>query len=855
MKKALAIILTLSMVMGSFCFAFAENGTEAVFPDVDGIACQEAVETLYNYGVINGYTDGTYQPEGIVTRAEMAKLIVTALGLAEETPEGTAAFSDTAGHWAESFIAYAAELGIIEGYPDGSFGPQRTVTYNEAVTMIVRALGYPELEGTWPDNFMAKGAELGVTEGVAGTTAGANRGDIAILLFQALDVPIAGVEGDTFRIRLEALIVEVSEAMRAAYEAFLASADPDFAYDIALELTVNPDYLNSDMGGRQAGSDAEHAASYYLADVMEEIGLTDVERVGAECDKWQFNGASFTIGDNSYDVYSYATEGTDADGVTAEVVYMGDGTMWDYYDENGEEIDVTGKIVLVDIDMRANWWITYPMLEAQARGAAGILSCNVGGFSQIADDALNCQDICAGTGIPCLSIGVADAQEIKDMLEEGPVTANMVVDNIVEINTGTTYNVTGKIEGKSSDHQIIVGAHYDTHFWGFQDDNCAVGLVLAMAKGMIDAGYVPENDIVFCLHGAEEWGSSYTQFDWTVGAWEMINNEHPDWVGKTLAFINFELPAYEFGTYTSTYSAPEMYKMLDYFVNKYPLSPDPEGCFPDGVKTAGYQTYTYSDDFSYYAAGVPSTVNGFLLQEDMETPFDFYIDIYHSQYDVPETYDEDVMNFNLTYYGALAMFIDQMPALYLDYTTQYQRILDSIDADVMAAAGVDTTALLANLEVLKEAAEANLAEVERINSEWLAAAVAGDAAAMAALRTEGKALTQQNLDAFEFAQEAFLGLMYERPIVPHEAPQENILLAGLCVEALEEGDVVTAADEYAWCINNVLEWYSMYFSPEVIDVQDDMFWGDANQDNLYWGTGRMFVKADVEDATRSLMLR
>lgn len=55
----------------------------------------------------------------------------------------------------------------------------------------------------------------------------------------------------------------------------------------------------------------------------------------------------------------------------------------------------------------------------------------------------------------------------------------------------------------------------------------------------------------------------------------MINNVHPEWVGKTLAFLNFELPAYEFDTYTSTYSAPEMYAMLDYFANEYPYSPTP----------------------------------------------------------------------------------------------------------------------------------------------------------------------------------------------------------------------------------------------------------------------------------------
>ena len=341
-----------------------------------------------------------------------------------------------------------------------------------------------------------------------------------------------------------------------------------------------------------------------------------------------------------------------------------------------------------------------------------------------------------------------------------------------------------------------------------------------MAKAMKDSGYQPENDIVFCLHGAEEWGASYSQFDWTVGAWEMINHVHPEWVGKTLAFINFELPAYEFDTYTTTYSAPEMFAMLDYFANDYAYSPEPEGCFADGVLTEGYQTYTYSDDFSYYAAGVPSTVNGFLLQKDMETVFPFYIDYYHTQYDTPDTYNEAVMRFNIAYYGALAMYIDQMPAADLDFTAQTARLTAAMDKDVMAQAGADVEAYQVALAELDEAATAMRAKVVEVNRAYEAAREAGDEAAMAQLRETGRTLTSRNLEAFRYAQKHLLGL-----------------------------------DEYAWTVNNVLEWYAMYFSPEVIAVQDDMNWGADNQDNLYWGTDINFDKADVDAATRSLYVR
>ena len=639
-------------------------------------------------------------------------------------------------------------------------------------------------------------------------------------------------------------------SLEEMYDRFTDAVSPDYAYDVALELTTNPDYFNSELGGRNAGSKAEHAAADYLAGLMEEIGLSDVEKQAAQCDLWQFNGASFTVDGVEYPVYSYATAATPAEGITAEVVYAGKGTMWDY-----EGLDAEGKIVLVDIDQRNDWWITYPMLEAEFQGAAAILAANVGGYSQIADDALNSQDVCGPTSIPTLSIGVSDSLEIREKLEQGPVTATLVVDNEVEIDAGTTYNITGVLKGKSSEHQILIGGHYDAHFWGFQDDNCAVGLVLAMAKAMIDSGYQPENDIVFCLHGAEEWGSSYTQYDWTVGAWEMINNVHPDWVGRTLAFINFELPAYEFDTYTSTYSAPEMYEMLDYFANEYPYSPDPVGCFPDGVLTEGYQTYTYSDDFSYYAAGVPSTVNGFLLQKDMETVFPFYEEIYHTQYDTPDTYNEAVMNFNIQYYGALAMYIDQTPALYLDFTAQYDRILNSMDEETMAAAGVDVDAFKAALDRLNQSAQSMVDRVVDVNTRYLQAVEEGNTEKMAELWVQGKELTNQNLAAFQYAQKNLLGLMYERPIVPHEAPQENILLCQAIIDCLEQGDVATAVDEYAWTVNNVLEWYGMYFSPEVIAVQDDMLWGEDNQDNLYWGTDIGFTKADVDEATRSIFAR
>ena len=163
---------------------------------------------------------------------------------------------------------------------------------------------------------------------------------------------------------------------------------------------------------------------------------------------------------------------------------------------------------------------------------------------------------------------------------------------------------------------------------------------------------------------------------------------------------------------------------------------------------------------------------------------------------------------------------------------------------LMAESGVDTAAFQAALEELKTAAQNMIGRIKTVNNAYLQAQKRQDLETMASLRAEGAQLTDQNLKAFAYAQKHLLGLMYERPIVPHEAPQENIQLCRDIIACLETGDVATA-----------VEWYAMYFSPEVIAVQDDMLWGPDNQENLYWGTNIGFVKADVDAATRSIFAR
>ena len=139
MKKLLALVLALVMSMSLVTIS------NAAFSDADKIDHTEAVEVMNALGVINGMPDGSFNPSGNVTRAEMAKMIsIIMLGDIDAAAfvGTTTDLKDINGHWAEGFIKYCYSQGVIAGRGDGTFAPNANVTAVEAAKMLCVALGY-----------------------------------------------------------------------------------------------------------------------------------------------------------------------------------------------------------------------------------------------------------------------------------------------------------------------------------------------------------------------------------------------------------------------------------------------------------------------------------------------------------------------------------------------------------------------------------------------------------------------------------------------------------------------------------------------------------------------------------------
>jgi hypothetical protein len=196
LAKVLALVLALTMVMSTF--AFASNPFEDVS---DEATYAEAVTMLSDLGILAGYEeDGAtyFKPDQTITRAEVAKIIVCALG-AEDASAGASnlnLYSDVpASHWAAGYVNYISGFNnIIAGYGNGKFGPSDEVLYEQVIKMVVCALGYYPMamqRGGYPTGFLAVASELGLTKGASGSAGEpAKRWVVARIVYNALTVAL-----------------------------------------------------------------------------------------------------------------------------------------------------------------------------------------------------------------------------------------------------------------------------------------------------------------------------------------------------------------------------------------------------------------------------------------------------------------------------------------------------------------------------------------------------------------------------------------------------------------------------------------------------------------------------------------
>lgn len=192
MKKLFSFFCTLCVVLTLIPMRASAVVTSS-FDDVSDAKTAAAVETLRVMGVLDGYSDGTFRPDVSLNRAQFCKMVILATGTEKDLGRYSVitVFPDVKpSHWAASYINLAARgQNIIKGYSDGMFHPERTVTLGQAVTILLRLLGYKDedMGGVWPDGYIAMAESTGLTDGVGSDgSAPLTRGRAAILFANLL---------------------------------------------------------------------------------------------------------------------------------------------------------------------------------------------------------------------------------------------------------------------------------------------------------------------------------------------------------------------------------------------------------------------------------------------------------------------------------------------------------------------------------------------------------------------------------------------------------------------------------------------------------------------------------------------
>ena len=208
MKRLISAALAAVLALGMFPAAYA-------YTDVnENDSYYQAVERLEDFGILSGYDDGTFRPENTLTRAEFAKIVVCALNkeTTAKSNSGASKFYDVPqGLWSVPYINYVSQNSLIVGYADGTFQPDKEITYAEALTVLCRILQYQEADVGyfWPNNYLDQAAALGLTEGMSyAANDPINRASAAILVDRVL---FEDVNGQTDQNLLESLGYTVLE--------------------------------------------------------------------------------------------------------------------------------------------------------------------------------------------------------------------------------------------------------------------------------------------------------------------------------------------------------------------------------------------------------------------------------------------------------------------------------------------------------------------------------------------------------------------------------------------------------------------------------------------------------------------
>ena len=336
LKKVLALVLAFACAFTMFA--------GAAFTDEADIQAKDAVNMLTALGVIEGYEDGSFNPDGVVTRAEMAKMIfVVRNNTIDDSAyeNNTSKLTDINSHWAKGYIKFCESQGIIAGYGNNTFRPDDTVTGVEAAKMLLVLAGYDAdkagLTGTaWATNTLRYAGSAGILDDVnSGLEQGLPRQYAAQMIYNTLDANRVKWSDDS---------QSFDDVLNGGIKETVGSAYMGLSYDVGTMTEMSKDSLTIKIDGSY-DSDNYHQSKDYKTVSFTKVGSDYSKLLGQKVKVMFKDGKTnnvlgiYAISDNTS--YTVAANGTEKDGDKVKfggssysVEFYGDADNKTIYDSN-----------------------------------------------------------------------------------------------------------------------------------------------------------------------------------------------------------------------------------------------------------------------------------------------------------------------------------------------------------------------------------------------------------------------------------------------------------------------------------------------------------------------------------------